>query len=46
MPVDPVDRPPRTGWKRQPLSLWVFLALGIGRIILSGVDLVLFGRKR
>ena len=46
MPPDPVDRPARTGWKRQPLALWVYLAIGAGRIILSGIDLVLFGRKR
>ena len=33
-------------WKRQPFALWVFLALGVGRIILTGIDLVLFRRKR
>lgn len=44
---DPADLGPRpAGWKRQPLALWWFLALGVGRIILTGVDLVLFRRRR
>lgn len=46
MPFDPPDREAPTGWKRQPLALWAFLAIGIARIILSGIDLVLFRRKR
>ena len=46
MAIDPPERDASTGWKRQPLALWAFLALGVGRIILSGIDLVLFRRKR
>lgn len=49
MPIDPLPGAPApkpAGWKRQPLALWAFLALGAGRIILSGIDLVLFRRKR
>lgn len=44
---DPAEHvAPPTGWKRQPIALWFFLALGAGRIVLSGVELVLDRRKR
>lgn len=46
MTPDPLDRDAKTGWKRQPLALWMFLALGVGRIILTGIELVLFRRSR
>lgn len=46
MPGDPADPGRRTGWKRQPFALWAFLAVGVAKIILSGIDLVLFPRKR
>lgn len=44
---DPIDRAPiPSGWKRQPLAMWAFLAIGAGRILLTGIGLVLFRGRR
>lgn len=43
---DPADRSPAArGWKRQPLAMWAFLAIGVGRIVLTGIGLVVFRRR-
>ena len=36
-PTDPV--PPQ--WKRNPVALWVYIAAGVGMILLSGARIVL-----
>lgn len=35
-------------WKRNPIGLWAYIALGAGRIILSGIGLVVprFRRRK
>jgi hypothetical protein len=30
---------------RLPSKFWLFVTIGIGRIVLSGIDLILLGRR-